>query len=498
MRFLKSFAAVILTVMIACGGGKSNDSIPIPNNPTSKSYGTFRNLAPKTTSALIAEKGNNQLVNADGTVTITGRINHRAILMLNGKVLLWGGDSDPYNPSLDIYDPVTESFVKSNAIPAFARYNRKGSGESYSAFGMCNLPNGNVIVIGGCRGWGDTSYWEEYNPNNDSITKHNTTLNWGSVEELLYVGNNKVIVFQSGYGGSRWLNLVTNEYDSFLYPEDPITDSSIVQDNAGDIWSIGGQWGVFPYWDTLISKPYILKFNKVSQVWERKVDLLTARHDTTVVLLSDNKIGIYGGKRTVYNPSYPNTITTNLKSVEIYDIVNNTISYSTDIVGERQQAKSVYLQSGYTLIAGGADLDNIVVNTELVHKHDIGFSGSTGAMIHPRYGHSVVNLPNGMVLITGGSGGMTNDGVDKTAEIYDPQAKLYIKYLTEQIVVGNTLQLSTEYTAGVNWSLSDNTHADITVDGILTANSIGVVEVKATAKDDVNLTAVIRISIIPQ
>lgn len=499
MRFLKSFAAAILAVSIACGGGKGTDPVPIPTNPTDKVYGTFRNLIPKSAAPNAAE-GEKLLNNADGTITISGRIYHRSILMLNGKVLLWGGDSDKDNPSLDIYDPATETFTKSDAIPGFARYNRSGSGDSYSAFGIVNLPNGNVMVLGGMVGWGDTSYWEEYNPYDDTITRHDTELNWAAVEELLYVGNNKVLVFQTGHGGARWIDISTNKYDYIPYPENQTRNGSIIQDNTGCVWVIGGQWGVYPNWDISISKPYIYKYDPLGNLWERKADLITARHETTAVLLPGNKIGIYGGKNTKFNPSYPNTVTDNLKSVEIYDIATNTISQSVDMVGERQQAKSVYLQTGYTLIAGGADLENTVVNTELVHKDDTSFSGSTGTMIHPRFGHSVTNLPNGMVLITGGTGGNVSDGINKTAEIYDPQARLYVRYPTEQVVVGNTLRLYTTYEAGVNWSLVDGTSTYGSIDeyGLLTTNSVGAVEIKATAKDDPNLTAVIRISIIPQ
>lgn len=484
---------IILGIMACTGGGK--DPAPTPEKPKPTSYGTFRNLTPKAPAPIAA--GVPMIAMAD-TITISGRANHRSILMMNGKVLLWGGDSNRYDLSLEIYDPTTETFTKSTAVPGIPRYNRIGSGDSYSAFGMCNLPNGHVMVLGAGRNDPNTHYWEDYDPETDTILKHDTEIQWAAVEEILYVGNNKVIVFQA-YGQNRILDLTTNTWDALTYPEDGIVDACILQGTDGSVWSVGGRWGVWPYWDVQISKSYIYKYDPTTNTWERKTDLLTARHDATAVLLPSGKIGIYGGKHTKYNPSYPNVVTTNLKSVEIYDTVSNTVSYSVDIVGERQQARSVYLQTGYTLIAGGADLDNTVVDTELVHNHSLGFSGSTGAMIHPRYGHSVVNLPNGLVLITGGSGGLAGDGVDKTAEVYDPQSRLYIHFTTEQIVVGGTLQLSTTYAAGVNWEiLGDTTHGNISTEGLLTTTTVGIVEIRATAKDDTTLTAVIRISIIPQ
>lgn len=488
-------ATVVIMLGISCGGNSKQEPIPDPTKPV-KTYGTFRGLSPVLPQS---SNGESKLSNADGTITIAGRINHRSILMMNGKVLLWGGDSDSAHPSLDIYDPNTESFSRSNAIPNLVRYYHKGSGGSYSSFGLCNLPNGNVLAFGGARDLGDTSFAEMYNPETDTISiAFQMSVSQGPVEELLYVGNNKVIVFQSGYSNMRLLDMTTETYEDLLMPVEEANDSSILQDANGNIWKIGGRWGEFPNWDTWVSKPYILKYNPVNNTWTRKADLLTSRYDATLVLLPGNKIGIYGGTNISWNPSFPNTKTENLKSVEIYDIATDTISYSEAMVGERQQARSVYLQTGYTLIAGGADVDNLVVDTELVHRHDIGFSGSTGKMIHGRYGHSVVSLPNGLVLITGGTAGVIGDGVDETAEIYDPQSRLYIKYPTEVVVVGDTLQLSTEYAAGVDWSLLDTDSASITNTGLLTANTVGVIEVKATAKDDSTLTAVIRITIIPE
>jgi len=64
------------------------------------------------------------------------RINHTATLLLNGQVLVTGGNEDP--GSAEVYDPASGSWTRTNNLsPSRARHT------------ATLLPNGQVLVAGG-------------------------------------------------------------------------------------------------------------------------------------------------------------------------------------------------------------------------------------------------------------------------------------------------------------------------------------------------------------
>lgn len=264
-----------------------------------------------------------------------------------------------------------------------------------------------------------------------------------------------------------------------------------------------GGSGPLPARNTPVSQAYVYKFNTTTLTWERKASLLTARTHATAVVLPGGKIGIYGGEKIdMVNPDdlSPNAPTTcqKLVSAEIYDIATNTMTASIDLVGNRNRAGGVMLQSGYALIAGGLDATGTIVDSELIHRADPAFSGSTGTMVHPRIGHVMTNLLNGRVLITGGHNN-ADPAIASSAEVFDPQAKLYVKYATEQIPLGATLQLSAFDDLGapvaVTWTTANATYGSVDASGLLTSTAPGTVEVTATGN---GLTAIVRIKVLPK
>ena len=128
-------------------------------------------------------------------------------------------------------------------------------------------------------------------------------------------------------------------------------------------------------------------------------------------------------------------------------------------------------------------------------------------MLVPRRYHAVVSLNNGLVLICGGEDGSASfAGAKKTAEIYDPEYKLYIKYTSDTMQSMTSQQFICDYSDGVVWTVVSETEAvtdpgTISDTGLYTAPDLGavsscVVKVTATSKVDSNLTAVIRIKIL--
>ena len=490
------------------------DSIP----PANTTYGIFRSLIPQV-AAGIASKGQENVLAAHSSAaastantTMTARAYHRAIQMLNGKVLIVGGDAAG-PASMDIFDPATESITQSKVGPYAVRlYNtyqaQPGYGlvydvNCYCSFAMVNLPDGRVWIGGsnGVNGIGEDTY-EIYDSVSDTITEI-PLANGRAVEPICdayytglnQLGNPQLLLFTSE-GIPTSLDLTTNVYtwlaqNSTWVNTALLSKTSTIQDCTDNLWQIGGYEAPnqSSYSMDGGSFPFIGMYNILSNAWTSEPNLITARDGAGVVLLPGNKIGIYAGESVVKG------VSTKLSSVEIYDIDTNTITSAPDLLGSRLAATTTYLQSGYTLITGGIDTAEIPSSSELVHNASTNYSGITGSMTTPRYGHSATNLSNGLVLIAGGFGSSTSR---TTAEIYDPQMDIYIKAKdnnghehNDQVVVGDTLTLyavnNVNQAATAVWSLEPisqkNSQTIATIDvntGILTSLTEGHVVVTAT------------------
>ena len=507
MRPFKLVALVLVLGIVAnlgCGGGGNSNS---PNTlpPVVKAgYGQFRSLVPKTAKALKGTKATSVASIAVST-NIAPRANHRSLQMMDGRVLLVGGDMNATNPTMDIFNPATETITRSAAIPFIARYFQRGSGWYYASFAMVNLPDGRVW-IGGANNQNDSGsgydVYEIYDPVLDTLTQFPVDMyehlarGVYPTNEAYYIGNNQILMMFT-YGGEGILDLTTSRIIYFMndkQTDGSLTDSCTIQDANGDIWQLGG---TLMYATSTIagntSFPSIYKYDLVAGTWERKHDLITPRSSGSAVLLPGNKIGIYGGEELTGTPSGQK-----LSSVEVYDIATDTVSATVPLVGGRTKASGVYLQTGYTLISGGISSSG-PEDSELVHNTSSNFSGSTGLMTTPRTGHTTTLLNNGLVLVAGGSGGST---APTTAELFDPQTKLYVIYAGEQIAVnGQPMQFSAKDSSGfelaVAWSVSDPSISTIDSKGLLTPVSEGAVTITASLVSDPTVIVNINIRVLP-
>jgi putative zinc finger protein/FecR-like protein/galactose oxidase-like protein/Kelch motif protein len=88
----------------------------------------------------------------------------------------------------------------------------------------------------------------------------------------------------------------------------------------------------------------------------------------------------------------------------------------------RQSHTATLLPDGKVLIAGGSDRDAVFASAELFDPVTGGFS-ETGSMTSPRAAHEAMLLPNGKVLITGGLNERHN--LLASAELYDPATRRF-------------------------------------------------------------------------
>jgi hypothetical protein len=138
----------------------------------------------------------------------------------------------------------------------------------------------------------------------------------------------------------------------------------------------------------------------------------TPRYGHTATLLSDGKVLLAGGwdSRGEY-----------LSSTEIYDPQSGAFEAAAAMTQPRAGHVAVPLDDGRVLLAGGVSTGwTFLASAELYDPATREFT-STGSMTVPRENHAAARMPDGRVLVSGGHTGRgravtIHDG----AEIYDP------------------------------------------------------------------------------
>lgn len=155
--------------------------------------------------------------------------------------------------------------------------------------------------------------------------------------------------------------------------------------------------------------------------------LIVPRENHQATLLPDGSVLITGGDNGKYAGSSEDGPFTNyLQSVEIF--LNNTYSLSADMTTPRSMHQATLLSNstGQVLITGGINSNGVLASAELYTPSTVpGAPGSFALttqydaaagtftavqtnMNTPRFWHTATLLPNGKVLITGGTSAMGN------------------------------------------------------------------------------------------
>ena len=150
--------------------------------------------------------------------------------------------------------------------------------------------------------------------------------------------------------------------------------------------------------------------------------MVTPRGEHTATLLQNGKVLIHGGVIAYNNALLPPPDRLNS---ELYDPNTGTFTALSNVLGPRVGHTATLLNDGTVLITGGS-----VVSTEKAVDYSWLFDpvsetyGSLGALLKTaRKNHTATLLPNGKVLISGGTN--QNNLPLASAELYDPVSKVF-------------------------------------------------------------------------
>lgn len=378
-----------------------------------------------------------------GVSLTAARESATATLLANGKVLIAGGQRNNAQvlTAAELYDPVGATSIATGAMTQ-ARYGaiaallpsgdvlvaggygviggKNGfvaSAETYntatamfsSAGNMANprngasatlLPNAQVFVVGGANSSGYQLQAEIYDAASGTFTATGS----------LPVGCQAPI--SAPLPDGRVLVLGCNDNRVQLF--DPATGSFTTTTTTGTSRALGTL--------TLLGNGRVLavggnsntaeEYDSIAATFTSAGSMLSRRALHTATLLADGGVLIAGGV-DIINGLNP------LPSTEYYSPTTRAFTPYATLLTARFQAMATLLRNGKVLVAGGDVGSTMGTATAAAELLDLALNhfSSTGSLSTARYAATATLLPDGKVLIAGGTTGFANLA---SAELYDP------------------------------------------------------------------------------
>jgi len=279
------------------------------------------------------------------------------------------------------------------------------------------LSNGKVLVVGGCGGAGPSDTAELYDP------VSGTWSGTGGFPSSIGNGDHTATLLPNGQV------LVTGD------PYPMVLLSAELYDPASGTWSATGELPeprhshtatLLPDGKVLVVGGLVVSarpptselYDPATGNWSPTGNPSTSRAQHTATLLPNGKVLVTGGDVVLAGGAFATQA-----SAELYDPATGTWTSAGNLVtpGLRYQHTATLLPNGMVLVAGGTtSVSTPLASAELYDPASNTWS-ATATLSTPRTTHTATLLPNGMVLVAGGIS--TQATITHTAELYDPAAK---------------------------------------------------------------------------
>ena len=151
-------------------------------------------------------------------------------------------------------------------------------------------------------------------------------------------------------------------------------------------------------------------------------EISSPRYSLTATTMADGRVLVAGGKW-----DDPGGSTTSVATAELFDPVTRTFTPTGPMMAPRSSHTATLLADGRrVLVVGGFTNDpgggQPILNAAEIYDPAAGSWSAAGTTFLGRYDHTATLLPDGRVLVAGGS---TDAAVAQTAEVFDPVTRTF-------------------------------------------------------------------------
>jgi hypothetical protein len=341
---------------------------------------------------------------------ITPRTGHKAVLLLDGRVLAVDGPIETINSSnsAELYDPGTGTWAATGSMLA-PRFE----------YTTTVMRDGSVLVAGG-HDDGELASAERFDPISGtwSATGAMVTPRYGHTATLLSDGR---VLVAGGETGDQVISAELYDPDSGTWTATGATATSRFGHTAtllpdGRVLVAGGLQDGFP------DGPYAELYDPISGTWAAAGTMITPtpRGGSTATLLPDGTVLVAGGAASGIDP---------VASAELYNPQIGAWSATESMTAARINHTATLLPDGRVLVTGGGGSEDesacqchAPLGSAEAYDPATGTWSATASMTADRTGHTATLLPDGRVLVASGDGLEIGIGTVMlaSAELYDP------------------------------------------------------------------------------
>ncbi|RYZ42616.1 MAG: kelch repeat-containing protein [Myxococcaceae bacterium] len=336
-----------------------------------------------------------------GTLT-NARFNSTATVLPSGRVLIAGGyqynDATSRNVYIQQAERVVLPFWKPAGSMAAARF----------GLAVALLPSGKVLTMGGFDGSAPVASADLRDATTGAWTPTGSMTEPRQFHAATSLQDGKVLV-TGGYGDETYrsstevFNPRTSTWTASGSLVQPRLQHIAVKLSNGRVLVAGGDTGL-GY--TASAELY----NPTTGVWTTTGSMSSARTHTTAALLPNGKVLVVGG--------YDGNVT--LGTAELFDPATGTWSSAGTPGQAREGASATVLANGKVLVAGGTSENPL--NTAEFYDPTTNTWTPAPTMNSWRADHAAIPLENGDVMVAGGFGVNTGYGLDAfldSVEVYE-------------------------------------------------------------------------------